>query len=87
MLVSACPPPARSCLAWQAGRLRLQARRAGLLFFKGNYLCLSSIKYPVSAHPGLNIRFQDFVFFGSGLSGLGLAEGFKYLILHQKKTV
>jgi hypothetical protein len=47
----------------------------------------SSIQYPVSAHPDLNIRFQDFVFFGSGLSGLGLAEGFKYLILHQKKTV
>ena len=27
----------RAGLAWQAGRLRLQARRAGILVFKGNY--------------------------------------------------
>jgi hypothetical protein len=31
----------------------------------------SSIQYPVSAHSDLNVRFQNFVFFGSGLSELG----------------
>ncbi len=43
----------RSGLAWQAGRLRLQARRAGR-------------QYPVSEtlwNTGINVRFQNFVFF------------------------
>jgi hypothetical protein len=43
----------------------------GYWIFKGNYLFLSSIKHPVSAHSDLNVRFQNFVIFGSGLSGLG----------------
>jgi hypothetical protein len=64
MLVSACLPPARSCLAWQAGRLRRQARRAGILVFKGIYPYFiqhqaSSIQYLV--HYGINVRFHDFV--------------------------
>ena len=47
-----------------------------ILVFKGNcpYFIqhqASSIQYPVSAHFDLNVRFQNFVIFGSGLSGLG----------------
>jgi hypothetical protein len=48
----------------------------GYWIFKSNYLFLSSIQYPVSSiqylrHSGINVRFQNFVFFGSGFSGLG----------------
>jgi hypothetical protein len=34
----------------------------GYWIFKGNYLFLSSIQYPVSAHSDLNVRFENFVF-------------------------
>ncbi len=64
----------REGLAWQAGRLRLQARRAGILDFKMKLSLfiqhqVSSIQY--LANCGINDRFHDVVIFGSGLSGLG----------------
>jgi hypothetical protein len=40
-----------------------------LLVFKGNYP--NFIQHPVSAYSDLNVRFQNFVIFGSGLFGLG----------------
>jgi hypothetical protein len=42
----------------------------GYWFLKVIILILSSIKHPVSAHSDINVRFQNFVIFGSGLSGL-----------------
>jgi hypothetical protein len=47
--VSACPPPARSCLAWQADREPLRRGGRGYWFLKVIILILSSIKHPVSS--------------------------------------
>ena len=41
-----------------------------ILVFKGNYLYF--IQYPVSDHCDINVRFQNFVIFVSGLSELGV---------------
>ncbi len=62
----------REGLAWQAGRLRLQARRAGILVFKGNYPYFiqhqaSSIQH--LAHSGMIVHFHKFVILGSSLFG------------------
>jgi hypothetical protein len=71
-----CLSASRCLASWRA----LHGRRVGFAFSRGGRGCwllkvfiliLSSIKHPVSAHSGINVRFQDFVIFGSGLSGLG----------------
>jgi hypothetical protein len=47
---------------------------SGYWFLKVIILILSSIKHPVSAYSDINVHFQNFVIFGSGLSGLGVEE-------------
>jgi hypothetical protein len=83
-LPATCPlvPVRPRCLAtgWD-----LHGRRVGFAFrtggqgywvFKGNYPYFvqhqaSSIQYLV--HFGINVSFQNFIFFGPGLSGLGIS--------------
>ncbi len=71
-------------------RLRLQARRAGILDFKRKLSLfiqhqVSSIQY--LANSGINDRFYDVIIFGSGFSGLGCVSLILYIFQLDMKGI